>query len=68
MEEHEYQDIEITCFCGVKFLWEKGEQSFMDDLFAKGKIDAVTKPKRCKECRLKKKKQKELAEERAQGY
>lgn len=67
-EEKEYQDIEIVCFCGKTFLWEIGEQMFMDDLFADGKIDAVTKPKRCKECRLKKKAQKQLTEERARGY
>jgi len=64
----EYQDIELTCFCGMKFVWEKGEQRFMDSLFADGKIDAVTIPKRCKECRLKKKRQRELKEQREEGY
>ena len=64
----EIADIDIVCFCGKTFTWERGERMFLEDLFAKGKIDAVTKPKRCKECRLKKKHQKKLLEERAQGY
>lgn len=61
-----YQDIELTCVCGKKFLWTKGEQSFMNDLLEKGKIPEVKTPKRCKECRAKNKQKREAREER--GY
>lgn len=41
--------------CGKHFVWTKGEQAFMQDLFENGKIPEVVTPRRCRECRLKKK-------------
>lgn len=62
----EYQDKELTCVCGKPFIWTSGEQEFMNDLLQKGKLDEeqpdgtirpgrVIPPKRCKDCRMKKK-------------
>lgn len=48
-----YQDINITCVCGEKFTWTKGEQLFLDKLLEDGKITVVTSPRRCPECRAK---------------
>jgi len=67
----EYQDIDLVCICGNKFTWTKGEQKFVNDLLEKGKLDRydrasgqtipgeVKTPKRCKECRLKKRKERD---------
>lgn len=57
-----YQDIEFVCICGEPFVWTKGEQGFMHDLEAKGKIPSVQEPKRCVPCRKKKKEQHEKQE------
>jgi len=53
----DYQDVELACFvpgCNMLFIWTQGEQAFMAQLLTAGKIDAITKPKRCIECRLEK--------------
>jgi hypothetical protein len=50
-----YSDVCITCRCGKDFIWTGGEQSFMHDLVEDGKIQEFTQPKRCPECRAKKK-------------
>lgn len=53
----EYQDIELTCQeknCGKTFLFTAGEQDFMNGLMEDGKIQSVTAPKRCEDCRAKK--------------
>jgi len=50
-----YEDITLNCTCGREFIWTAGEQAFMNDLYEKGKIAEVCAPKRCKECRLEKK-------------
>ena len=64
----EYQDIELVCICGEPFTWTKGEQQFMHDLKAKGKLDGdVVPPKRCKACRAKKKRERQEREERGGG-
>ena len=64
MEEvKEYKDIKLTCLCGKDFLWEAGEQKFMNDLMENGRLDkhdeegnitekgTVKPPRRCRECR-----------------
>ena len=54
MTSPNYQDKEIQCECGEYFVWTKGEQKFMNRLLQQGKVKKVTEPKRCKECRIKK--------------
>ena len=54
-----YQDIQLTCFCGNSFVWTPGEQEFMDSLYEQGKITSIIQPKRCADCRLKKKEERE---------
>lgn len=51
------EDKEYTCGdCGEQFLWTIGEQKFMLNLQEQGKLQGeLTEPKRCKECRLRKK-------------
>jgi hypothetical protein len=63
----QFQDIEITCFCGEKFVWKKEEQHFMNLLLTEGKLDTVDEstgavvpgevrtPKRCETHRKQKK-------------
>lgn len=53
--ENQYQDIELTCLCGMPFIWTSGEQKFINDLLESGKIPSVQTPKRCLECRKKRK-------------
>lgn len=51
-----YQDIEKTCVqCSSPFTWTAGEQRFMNRLHEEGKIQSVSEPKRCPDCRAKKK-------------
>ena len=53
----DYQDVALTCFvpnCGMPFIWTQGEQAFMAQLLTAGKIDSITKPKRCVQCRVEK--------------
>ena len=58
MSESLFNDIELRCVqCESPFTWSKGEQEFMNDLLEKGKINEVNTPKRCKECRAKKRKE-----------
>ncbi len=47
-----FEDQEITCRCGKVFIWEAGEQEYYHD---KG----YEAPKNCRECRAKKKAEKE---------
>ncbi|KKT20036.1 MAG: hypothetical protein UW07_C0019G0008 [Candidatus Nomurabacteria bacterium GW2011_GWF2_43_8] len=54
-----YNDIELVCLCGEPFVWSAGEQTFINDLYEKGKIPSVQQPKRCVPCRKKKKEQRE---------
>ena len=50
----DYQDKEFTCIlCNLPFAWTSGEQSFLNDLLQKGKINSITPPKRCAPCRQK---------------
>ena len=49
------QDIQIRCACGAEFEWTIGEQRFMQGLLEDGKISELRQPKRCKDCRTKKK-------------
>lgn len=51
----DYQNIEVTCVCGVVFDWTPGEQTFLNDLVSAGKIQSVQQPKRCVDCRRKRK-------------
>ena len=49
-------DKELICVeCGEQFVWSIGEQNFMADLQAQGKIQEVKEPKRCPDCRRKRK-------------
>ena len=52
-------DIEIKCACGEEFTFTVGEQRFMQGLLDDGKITELRQPKRCKECREKKKREQE---------
>ena len=46
----------ITCSqCKKQFIWTVGEQKFIHKLYEDGKIEGVVEPKRCPECRQKKK-------------
>lgn len=52
METNEYNDITLNCKdCGQEFIWTSGEQAFYDE---KGFTNS---PVRCKECRDKRKSQ-----------
>jgi len=67
MDNPQFQDRELKCLlCGEPFIWTSGEQVFITDLCQKGKLDEkrqdgsirtgkVVEPKRCKDCRMKKK-------------
>jgi len=51
-----YQDIKKTCVqCDSLFIWTAGEQRFMNQLHEEGKIQSVSEPKHCPDCRTKKK-------------
>lgn len=45
----------ICSQCKSEFTWTIGEQKFMHKLYEQGTIDTVKEPKRCPECRQKKK-------------
>ena len=53
----QYQDISLVCTCGQSFVWTEGEQHFMNRLVEEGRVDKVNQPKRCPDCRAKKKAQ-----------
>lgn len=53
--ENNYTDQEMTCACGNTFVFTAGEQVF----FAQKGLAA---PKRCKKCRLEKRRQREMQE------
>lgn len=56
------QDIHLVCVkCDTPFDWTVGEQRFMEKLVEDHKIDRVTQPKLCPECRAERKKRKEEA-------
>lgn len=58
----DYQDKELVCaICDTVFIWGSGEQSFINDLKDKGKIQFVVMPKRCPDCRQKRKEEKAQA-------
>lgn len=40
------------------FVWTEGEQKFMQRLLEEGKIDTIIPPRRCPECRKKRKENK----------
>ena len=49
-------DKEIKCVeCGEVFLYTEALQKKLQDLFAQGKIEGVSEPKRCQPCRAAKK-------------
>lgn len=51
-----FEDKELNCTeCGRDFIWTSGEQGFMNGLYESGKIKSVIEPKRCPDCRQKKK-------------
>lgn len=59
----DYQDKEFVCaLCSEPFLWTSGEQSFLNDLMEKGKINFITPPKRCQPCRQKRREEKSQQE------
>ncbi|HEC32783.1 MAG TPA: cytochrome C551 [Candidatus Kaiserbacteria bacterium] len=51
----DYNDVDLICICGKSFIWLAGEQEFINNLFANGKIKEIIEPKRCPACRKKKK-------------
>lgn len=61
------QDIQIRCACGEEFVWTVGEQRFMQSLLSDGKITELRSPKRCKDCRAKKKAEKEVSDRELLG-
>lgn len=69
---NQFEDIELTCICGAPFTWTSGEQGFLQSLIDDGKTNrdgstiTFTQPKRCKECRLKKKEERARRENRNQ--
>lgn len=55
----DYKDKDLVCtVCDNPFIWTSGEQSFINDLKDKGKIQFVQEPKRCAECRQKRREEK----------
>ena len=51
-----FQDVSKQCVaCKANFIWTAGEQKFINRLYDEGKITAVIEPKRCPDCRKKKK-------------
>jgi hypothetical protein len=58
IEAKDYNDMELTCQpphgCGEAFNWSPGEQAFMAQLHLAGRIETITKPKRCQPCRVEK--------------
>ena len=52
-------DITLVCVnpkCdNPNFLWTDGEQKFMQRLLEEGKIDTIVEPRRCANCRKKRK-------------
>lgn len=55
---NQFEDVEKVCQekgCGAEFIWTAGEQKFMSQLKQEGKVEEVNPPKRCMECRAKKK-------------
>lgn len=69
MDTTNFEDKELICTCGDPFIWTKGEQHFLNDLLEKGKLDEtkdgivipgkIIPPKRCKNCRMKRKLERE---------
>ena len=69
----EFENIQLMCIepsCRKSFVWTSGEQEFMHELKEKGKLDErqqdgsmkageVRPPKRCADCRAKKKAERE---------
>ena len=49
-------DIQLTCVkCQRIFTWSAGEQNFLNSLVAQSKLPEVIQPKRCLDCREKRK-------------
>lgn len=45
-------DIHLNCKdCGSMFVFDEGQQEFLEQLLAAGKIQKITKPVRCLPCR-----------------
>ena len=56
MNEPTLTDIELDCRdCGIPFVWNAGEQRFYAER-------QISQPKRCKECRIRKKASYAMAE------
>lgn len=50
------KDMEIVCIdCGFAFEFSRGEQEFLNTLFQKGEVKEIIPPKRCMECRSRRK-------------
>ena len=60
----QYQDINLTCVCNSPFVWTRGEQLFINKLKDEGKIPSVQTPRRCLDCRAKKKAERKAAKEK----
>lgn len=52
----EIKPIEITCKrCGLTFVWTVGEQEYLYNMLALGRVQEVYQPVRCISCRMSKK-------------
>lgn len=65
-----FEDIQLQCKDADhkgdrSFWWEKGEQAFMHQLASEGKLQGtLTEPKRCKDCRARRRNEREARENR----
>ena len=70
---NQFEDINLVCLCGEPFVWSSGEQQFLQSLIDDGKTNrdgsaiTFTQPKRCRECRAKKKEERARRENRNQN-
>ena len=71
MQESEYADVALSCaFCGDHFIWTEGEQLFIKALVDAGKKNrdgtpvVFNTPRRCADCRRKKREMFKKQEER----
>lgn len=73
--DNEYEDVKFSCVgCGSQVRWTAGEQKFLQNLIDDGKTNqdgtpiTFTQPKRCKECRIKRKEEMEKRKRNNDDY
>lgn len=62
MKSTDYQEKSLVCFCGERFVWTSGEQSFMNTLLQEGRIPAVKTPRNCPKCRERRREERQVKE------